>query len=112
MSEHRLIYSTWPDSKTAEAAAAKVVEAGLAACANILPGMTSVFLWEGKSAREVECAMILKTSAAAAPALIAALAEDHPYELPALVALDLDEAASSAPFLAWIGENSRAPEAG
>lgn len=107
MSGHRLIYSTWPDADSAEAAARAVIDENLAACANILPGAVSLYRWEGKVMRDPESIMILKTTADAAAALIERLADLHPYDTPALSALALDEAASHAPYLAWLDENCR-----
>lgn len=103
MSDYRLIYTTWPDAGSAEAAARAVVESGLAACANILPGAVSVFRWEGAIQRETEAVMILKTTIDNAAALTAALAERHPYDTPAIVALDVDAEMSSQKYLDWIG---------
>ena len=103
MSDYRLIYTTWPDAQTAEDAGRAVVESGLAACANIIPGVVSVFRWEGQMKRESEVVMLLKTTVDQAAALIAALAARHPYDTPALVALDLDAAVSGQKFLDWIG---------
>jgi len=104
MSAHRMIYSTWPDAESAEAAARVVIEAGLAACANILPGAVSVFAWEGRTMRDPESIMLLKTSAGAAAGLIERLAALHPYDTPALTAIPLDDDASHAPYLAWLRE--------
>jgi len=102
MSDYRLLYTTWPDAETAEAAARAAVKDGLAACANILPGMVSVFRWDGAIQREAETVMLLKTTAQQAPALRDALIARHPYDTPAIVALDVDAAASARPFLDWI----------
>lgn len=103
MSNYRLIYSTWPDAVSAEQAAGAAVRSGLAACANILPGAVSVFRWEGEIQRAQEVVMLLKTTADQAAALVAALAAQHPYDTPALVALDVDAGASDAGFLDWVG---------
>lgn len=103
MSGYRLIYSTWPDAGAAEDAARSVVESGLAACANILPGAVSVFRWEGATQREAEVVMVLKTTADKAAALSSALAALHPYDTPALVSLQVDAETSSPRFLDWIG---------
>ncbi len=104
MSDFRLIYTTWPDADAAEAAAKEAVSDGLAACANILPSAVSVFCWEGELQRDSETVMLLKTTAEAAPRLIAALGARHPYDTPALVTLEVDEARSAQPFLDWVGE--------
>ena len=64
-----LIYATYPDPETAEAGGRALVEAGLAACVNILPGMVSVYRWEGAVERSEECVMIIKTRAVLADAV-------------------------------------------
>ncbi len=80
--------------------ASAMVEAGLAACANILPGMTSVYRWEGAVQEESETVLILKTRADAFEALSSALRERHPYECPCLVALPIER--GSPDYLDWI----------
>ena len=102
MSRPLLIYTTWPDAESAEAFAALAVGERLAACANILGPLRSVYRWRGAVEQAQEIPMLLKTTAAAAEALRGRFVEHHPYETPAFVALPLDEAASLAPFLAWI----------
>ncbi len=102
MTGWRLIYSTWPDPESAEAAAREMVESGLAACANILPGMVSVYVWDGETQRASETVMLLKTGAERASELTAALSARHPYDTPAILALDIDAARSFQPFLDWI----------
>ena len=56
-----LIYSTFPSPEAAEAVGRELVEGRLAACVNILPGMTSIYRWEGAIARDSEAVMIIKT---------------------------------------------------
>jgi periplasmic divalent cation tolerance protein len=101
-SEPLLVYTTWPDPESARAFAAEAVEARLAACANILAPMTSVYRWQGAVEQAAETPMLLKTTRAAAEALRARFRARHPYDTPAFVALPLDAAASDAPFLAWL----------
>ncbi len=102
MSKYRWIYTTWPDAALARAAGQTLVEEGLCACVNILPGMTSVYRWQGAVETASEAVMILKTNAAAAPHAVKRLVTLHPYEEPCAVGLDIDEAASAPAFLAWI----------
>ena len=104
MSKYRWIYTTWPDAALARAAAQTLVEEGLCACANILPGMMSVYRWEGAVETASEAVMILKTTAAMAPALIERLTTLHPYDEPCALALEIDAAASAPGFLAWINQ--------
>ncbi len=103
------IYTTWPDTGSAQAAAASLVEARLCACANILPGMTSVYRWEGAIETAQECVMILKTTDAQASALRQRIMELHPYDTPCLLALPVDAAASAPDFLAWIAAETADP---
>ena len=109
MSDCRLIYTTWPDMETAESAARSAVESGLAACANIIPGMVSVFRWDGAVQRESEVVMLLKTTADGAAALSSLMSSVHPYDTPAVMSLAVDAATSSAPFLAWIADSVTVP---
>jgi periplasmic divalent cation tolerance protein len=95
-----LIYATYPDPETAEAGGRALVEAGLAACVNILPGMVSVYRWEGAVERSEECVMIIKTRAVLADAAIAAAKGRHPYTTPAFVILPVE--GGSADYLDWI----------
>lgn len=95
-----LIYATYPDPETAEAEGRALVEAGLAACVNILPGMVSVYRWEGAVERSEECVMIIKTRAVLADAAIAAAKGRHPYTTPAFVILPVE--GGSADYLDWI----------
>ncbi|MAK63224.1 MAG: divalent-cation tolerance protein CutA [Maricaulis sp.] len=102
------IYTTWPDQAAAEAAAAPLVEERLCACANILPGMTSVYRWQGRVETAQECVMILKTRADRATALRERLLALHPYDTPCILALPVDDAASGPAFLDWIAEQTGA----
>ena len=57
-----MVLVTVPDEETGRALALDVVEAGLAACGNLVPGLTSVYRWEGEVRRDPECLVIFKTS--------------------------------------------------
>jgi len=103
MSKYRWIYTTWPDVSVAQQAARTLVGERLCACANILPGMTSIYRWRGEVETAQEAVMILKTTAQRAPALIARLDALHPYEEACIIGLDIDTAVSSPGFMAWIG---------
>jgi periplasmic divalent cation tolerance protein len=95
-----LIYATAPDQATAEAIASTLLDQRLIACANIWPGMTTLYRWEGKIARDSEVVLILKTRAALAERAIAAARTLHPYTTPAFVVLSVE--GGHAPFLEWI----------
>src|SRR5471032_338249 len=85
-----LVYTTWPSIVEAEAAGRKIVERRLAACVNILPGMISHYWWEGKIERAEEVVMIIKTRAALAEPVRAAVKELHSYATPAVMVLPVE----------------------
>jgi periplasmic divalent cation tolerance protein len=103
----RLIYSTWPDEAQAEACAATLVERRLAACVTILPGARSVFRWNGEVERKHEAVMLVKTAADRAWALRDALREAHPYEVPCILAFDVNDDDSNKDFLQWAAAETR-----
>jgi periplasmic divalent cation tolerance protein len=106
MDEVTLVYTTWPDAETAAAAAEAAVGAELAACANVLAPIRSVYRWKGMVERASETPVLFKTTAAAAPGLRALLLARHPYELPCVLALPVDAAGSHPAYLAWIGQET------
>lgn len=101
-----LIYSTCPDVETALAIGRRLVEEGVAACVNVLPGMQSVYRWEGKVEEAGEAVLIVKTARAAAETAEKALLRHHPYDEPAVLRLCVDGGAPS--YLRWIAQNSSA----
>jgi len=105
-----LVYSTFPSLEAAEAEGATLVEQGLAACVNILPGMVSIYVWEGKRHRDAEIVMIVKTRQTLAERVVAEVRRRHPYENPALLVLPVD--GGSAPFLEWIVKQTESPAPG
>ena len=84
----------------AEAIGRACVAAGLVACANVLPGVVSVFRWEGEVQTEPEAILLMKTRAGCFEAVAAEVAARHPYELPAILALPV--AAATPGFAAWV----------
>ncbi len=102
-----LAFCTCPDADSARRLAGTLVEERLAACVNLLPGMTSVYRWRDAVETADEVQLIIKTTAARLPALAARLAELHPYELPELVTV---QAAAGLPaYLAWVTAETSEP---
>lgn len=99
-----LIYSTFPTAEAAETAGRDLVEHHLAACVNILPGMTSIYRWEGEIARDSEAVMIIKTRAGAVDAVIAAVKKRHSYTNPALLVVPVE--GGSADYLSWLAKET------
>jgi len=104
-SNHLVVYCTCPDEQTARYLAEAVVEAKLAACVNILPGVTSVFYWEGEAQSEQEHLLVIKTSDIAYSRLESRLVELHPYELPEVIAVGIER--GLAGFLDWVRDETR-----
>lgn len=100
-----LVYVTAPGAAEAEALARLAVEGRLAACANILPGMRSLYWWQGTLEQADEVVLILKTTEALVPALTKALVEAHSYDCPCVVALPIT--AGNPAFLQWIEDETR-----
>jgi periplasmic divalent cation tolerance protein len=103
MTEIVLVYTTWPDPETAETVGAACVEAGLAACVNILAPLRAVFRWDGAVQTAQETPMILKTSRARVQALRDFVIARHPYETPAVVALATLPEGTGEAFADWVG---------
>ena len=101
----RLVLSTCPDPETADTIAQALVGERLAACVNVLPGVTSTYRWQGAVERGGEVLLLIKTTAARQDALIARLQALHPYELPEAVAVEAQ--GGLAPYLHWVAEQTR-----
>jgi periplasmic divalent cation tolerance protein len=94
------VYTTWPSIVEAETAGRALIERKLAACVNILPGMISLYRWEGKIERGEEVVMIIKTRAVLAEPVRAAVKEIHSYTTPAILVLPLESV--DARYLGWL----------
>jgi len=91
----------------AERIAATVVGERLAACVNIVPGLTSIYRWEGQVQRDAELLLLIKTRQAIYPLLESRIRALHPYQVPEIIALPIQ--AGSAAYLNWIAANTGAP---
>lgn len=102
----RLCLCTCPDAASADAIAEALVAERLAACVNILPGLRSVYRWEGAIQHEAEVLLLIKTTADRLPALKSRLPELHPYSTPELIALAIDDGLPA--YLQWVAGESGA----
>ena len=94
------VYTTWPSTVEAERAGRILVERRLAACVNILPGMVSLYRWEGKIERAEEAVMIVKTRASHADAVGQTVKELHSYTTPAIAVMPLESVEEN--YFRWI----------
>ena len=99
MSELRIVLCTFPEAGSARQIGTALVKKQLAACVNLIPAVESIYRWQGKTESATEILAIFKTTEAAYPALAAALAAAHPYEVPEIVALAPADVADS--YLSW-----------
>ncbi|MFO1243228.1 MAG: divalent-cation tolerance protein CutA [Rickettsiales bacterium] len=99
----RLVYITTSSTEEAEKIARDLIERKLAACANIIPGMRSLYWWEGKIAEGDECVLILKTTVECVDTLQLHVKTLHSYECPAILVLSIED--GYAPFLSWIAQS-------
>ena len=97
---HLLIYCTCPDQAMAERVAEALVADRLAACVNIVPGITSIYRWQGEVQHDSELLLLIKTRSECYPALEARIRELHSYELPEIIAVPIQR--GSEPYLAWL----------
>ncbi|MBD3677524.1 MAG: divalent-cation tolerance protein CutA [Rhodobacteraceae bacterium] len=95
-----------PDKKTAVGLGHVAVGARLAACANVIDGVTSVFHWQGKVEEESEVLLVLKTRDGCVAALARLLSERHPYDQPAIT---WDHCQADPETSAWINAETAAP---
>ncbi|MDJ0513660.1 MAG: divalent-cation tolerance protein CutA [Methyloceanibacter sp.] len=95
-----VIYSTFPNLDDAKRIGGALVDARLAACVNIFPGMVSIYEWEGARETAEEVAMIIKTRARLQEKVMAEVKRLHPHDVPALLVLPTQ--GGSAEYCDWI----------
>lgn len=100
MSNYALVLSTCPANDTPQRLAQCLLEERLAACVNIVPGLRSLYMWQGRMESSDESLMVIKTRVDLYPQLEARLRELHPYELPEILMVPVQ--AGLAAYLAWI----------
>jgi periplasmic divalent cation tolerance protein len=100
MTDFQIVLSTCADREQAERIAHRLVEQQLAACVNILPGVQSIYRWQGNVESAAEILMVIKTSAGLVPEVQSTIAELHSYEVPELLVLPV--AGGSEAYLGWL----------
>lgn len=98
--EFRLVYMTAASRDEAKKIGRTLVEERLAACANVIDGMESVYWWQGKLTEDKETVLIAKTRADLVPALTERVRSLHSYTVPCVVALPL--VGGNPAYLAWL----------
>jgi periplasmic divalent cation tolerance protein len=101
--EYVIVLTTLPVDADASTFARTLIGERLAACANVLAPMTSVYTWEGDVAEEQERQVVLKTSRERVPALSDRVRQLHPYDVPEFIVLPIVEGNDA--YLRWIAES-------
>jgi periplasmic divalent cation tolerance protein len=107
MTDAVVVLVTAPSADSAAGMARTLVEEGLCACGNVVPGVRSIYRWEGKIQDEAEALLVLKTERRLLPALKARLPTLHPYQVPELLVLPVED--GLGPYLAWVAASVRRP---
>jgi periplasmic divalent cation tolerance protein len=100
MSEFVLALTTFPGDYDTVALSHDLVGSGLAACVNILPGIKSVYTWEGVPQLDQEQQLLIKTTTDLVDALWEALQERHPYDVPEFLVIPVVD--GSEDYLRWV----------
>lgn len=100
-----LVITNLPDAALANAFARQLVEQKLAACVNILPGVKSIYRWQGAIEEANETCMLIKTTQLAYAPLERAIKAAHPYDLPEIIAVPI--AAGWPAYLDWITQETK-----
>ena len=100
-----VVLCTCPDDETAQSIARQLVESSLVACVNVVPGLRSIYRWNGSVHEDAEVLMILKTTGDRLEAARARLVQLHPYDVPEFVALAVSN--GHDPYLQWVTDSTR-----
>lgn len=98
-----LAFCNCPDEKIAQDIAYWLVEDRLAACVNILPGVQSIYRWQGKLESDSEVTLLIKTNNANLELIKSELPCRHPYELPELITVCIEDGLPS--YLGWLEQS-------
>jgi len=100
--------TTFPALEAAEALAEQIVEARLAACVQVLPKMTSIYLWEGDVQKDTEFLLLIKTLPEKWDELQEFITSNHSYEVPEIISIDADKVSSR--YSAWLLDVLASPQ--
>ncbi len=100
MTQVIVTFCTCPDQATADIIAHHLVENRMAACVNIVPGLTSVYSWQGQVETVQEHLLLIKSSASAYRLIETAIRNQHPYELPEIISIPVEKGLPE--YINWI----------
>ena len=97
-----VMLSTAPNDEVATRLATTLVEGRLAACVNIVPGVRSIYRWQGRLCTDGELLLVIKTTAARRAEVVASIQQHHVYECPEAIAFEV--AGGAERYLGWVRE--------
>ncbi len=100
MTELLLVMTSLPDEDAAKALAKRLIDAHLAACAQLQPGVKSIYRWEGRVCEEQEVVLVAKTTVEQWPAISAFIKQNHPYDVPEVIAQPITH--SHTDYARWV----------
>lgn len=103
MTDYKIVLTTTNSREAAQKIAEALVNQRLAACVNILPGVQSIYRWEGKVEQATECVLIIKTLASSVNGLETAIEQLHPYDVPEFIVVNVES--GSPPYLRWLADS-------
>lgn len=106
MAKHVVVLVTAPSKDVGREIGQTLLERSLAACINLVPAVESLYVWQGEVCDDEEVLLVIKTTAAAFDALVTAVRNVHPYDVPEIIALPI--AAGFQDYLDWISESTDA----
>lgn len=98
-----IVYVTTPNDDSAKKIARALVTQQLAACVNIVPGIQSIYQWEGRVNEDSEYLLMIKTASAKVDAVSQFVRENHPYSVAEVISVRIDN--GNPPYLSWIEQS-------
>lgn len=105
MTEAVVVLVTVPTPEAGAEVARALVEEGIAACGNVIPGLRSIYRWAGEIHDDAEALLVLKTERRLVQAMKDRLPALHPYQVPELLVLPVED--GLGPYLDWIARSVR-----
>ncbi|MSR21988.1 MAG: divalent-cation tolerance protein CutA [Gemmatimonadetes bacterium] len=104
MTDACIVLVTAPDEEIAAGLCRSLIDEGLVACGNVIPGIRSLYRWRGVIRDEEESLIVFRTHRSRVPELVRRIPEMHPYEVPEVLVLAVE--AGHEPYLRWVAEET------
>jgi periplasmic divalent cation tolerance protein len=107
MTDYIMVFCTCPDENSAKAIASQLIQAKIAACVNLIPGVQSIYCWQGKIEQATEVQLLIKTKTRCFEQINQLIRSIHPYDTPEILATPIVDGDNQ--YLAWIDSTVTAP---